>query len=338
MINNLQNTFIRCIASTLIMAFMILGLVGCSNAANLTDRVNRTADEPRTDSPMPGGWSNSRAPFANEREIFNIAMEGFDDLEYEPFLVTSQTIGGGFNYTFIAISVPAEPDAEIITIRVHLFNSAIGSDINPELKEVWLVEPADNGRFNDITKLYPVTANGDSGDEPSVVQSTPETVENTQEPTPEPTPDNPLAVYNRDGISLYYGMPKSEAEFILGQGEVTRFDSLIEYENGAVNILYREDTVVKIIVFYGGWQTSDGVEVNRTTTYELHQLYDFFEVFDRVHYILNFDQNLELITTNEAAPEWEYRVVFGPLSLGIEGRDIVEEIFIGDRMALLSMR
>jgi hypothetical protein len=95
-----------------------------------------------------------------------LQWQSSDDLEYEPFLVSSQTIGGGFNYTFIASSVPTEPGAEIITIRVHLFNSAIGSDINPELKEVWLVGPADNGRFTDITMLYPVTTNGDSGDEP----------------------------------------------------------------------------------------------------------------------------------------------------------------------------
>ena len=153
----------------LIIVFLVFGLAGCANIANIFDNVSHLTDEPgpsTDDYPMSGGWSGSRSPFANEREIFNIAMEGFDDLEYEPFLVSSQTIGGGFNYTFIANSVPAEPDAEIITIRVHLFNSAIGSDINPELKEVWLVEPADNGGFTGITKLYPVTTNSASEDEP----------------------------------------------------------------------------------------------------------------------------------------------------------------------------
>ena len=167
MVENPQNTFMRFIASILITAFMILVVVGCSSAANLTDCISRTADEPRTDSPMPGGWSNSRAPFANERELFNIAMEGFDDLEYEPFLVSSQTIGGGFNYTFVANLVPADPNAKITTIRVHIFNPATGSDINLELKEVWLVEPADNGGFTGITKLYPVTTNSASEDEPN---------------------------------------------------------------------------------------------------------------------------------------------------------------------------
>ena len=173
---------------------------------------------------------------------------------------------------------------------------------------------------------------------PDIVESTPDITESTPEPTPEPTPDNPLAVYDREGSSLHYGMTKSEAEFILGQGEETRFGSLIEYKNGAIQILYREDTVVKILVFSRGWQTSDGVEVNRTTTDQLHQLYDFIEINDRIIYALHFNQNLELIVMqNDATPEWEYIVDFGP-NLGMDGRDVIEIILIGDRMAFLTLQ
>jgi len=163
-----MNKRVKYIVIIVFFASIILGTLGCGNIANLIDGLNNTVDDPKTtndDDIMPGGWSNSRAPYANELEIFNIAMEGFDDLEYEPFLVTSQTIGGGFNYTFIANSVSTDPNAETATIRVHIFNPAIGSDIKPELTEVWLVEPADNGGFTGIIKLYPISTTNDSGNE-----------------------------------------------------------------------------------------------------------------------------------------------------------------------------
>jgi hypothetical protein len=141
---------------------MLFGLVGCANITGIIDNVinndNRFTDGPESDIdfPLAGGWSGSREPFANEREIFISAMAEFDDLGYEPFLVASQTIGGGFNYTFVANSVPVEPDDEITTIRVHIFLPATGHNINPELEEVWLVQPNDAGRFIGITKLYPI--------------------------------------------------------------------------------------------------------------------------------------------------------------------------------------
>jgi len=154
-----MNQRTRYISIILLAVFIVLGLVGCARVADLIGVISSEIVDPKADIddyPMPGGWSGSRPPFANEREIFNSAMAGFSDVEYEPFLVASQTIGGGFNYTFIASSVPAGPDAETTTIRAHIFYPGANPAADPELREVWEVTPTEDGRFISSVLLFPV--------------------------------------------------------------------------------------------------------------------------------------------------------------------------------------
>jgi len=155
-----MNRRTQCITVLVLIVFIVFGTTGCIDIARLINNLNNIEDEPKTTNDndiMPGGWSDLRMPYSNEIEMFNGAMAEFSEEVFEPFLVASQTIGGGFNYTFLARSVREGADEDIITIRVHIFYSGN----TPELMEIWDVVPGENGNYTGSVMLYPIITVGE---------------------------------------------------------------------------------------------------------------------------------------------------------------------------------
>jgi hypothetical protein len=138
---------------------VFIGTTGCFDIARPINNLNNTGDEskPTNDDIVSGGWSDSRFPYSNEIDMFNRAMAEFSEEVFEPFLVASQTIGGGFNYTFLASSETVGANEEKTTIRVHIFYSGN----TQELMEVWEVVPGENGSYTGSVMLYPVITVGE---------------------------------------------------------------------------------------------------------------------------------------------------------------------------------
>ncbi|MCL2422263.1 MAG: hypothetical protein FWD03_10435 [Defluviitaleaceae bacterium] len=82
---------------------------------------------------------------------------------------------------------------------------------------------------------------------------------------------NPLSVQNEDGDIIYFGMSRTAAEEILGEGELTA-PNMYAYQEGSFLLLYRDDTVVLIIVPEVGWRSPGGAAVDMMRN-DLHNLY-----------------------------------------------------------------
>ncbi|XPV69836.1 MAG: hypothetical protein ACNI25_04505 [Halarcobacter sp.] len=58
---------------------------------------------------MPGGWSKYHELTAEDRAVFDEALEGFSGVHYSPFLVSTQIVAGeNYKYKCEASKPPAE--------------------------------------------------------------------------------------------------------------------------------------------------------------------------------------------------------------------------------------
>jgi len=135
---------------------------------------------------------------------------------------------------------------------------------------------------------------------------------------------------------IYYGMSRDDAERILGAGAehsvVISGRNFYQYDDGDIAILYRNDSVVLVIVEVPGWSTPSGVEVGTTAT-RLHELYNFYLCPDIGCVLqLYFNYDMEPIDIFE---EWAYSIAFRT-ALDGEENEVVTVLSFGDFSA--SMR
>jgi hypothetical protein len=107
--------------SVLVVLVLSTGCEGKKDAENTS-----TANAPT----IQGGHSEIGPLSDNEREIFNLAVAGVDDVFYEPIRVSVQTVGMGFNYRFEATATPLTSDAEPYAVIVTIYKPF---DDEPEL-------------------------------------------------------------------------------------------------------------------------------------------------------------------------------------------------------------
>ena len=107
-----------------------------------------------TEPSKEGGTSGQRPVFEHDREIFYKALAGAGlDGEIEPTLVSYQTVGMGFNYSFSATAPPREPDTEPYSLSVGIFVS-VSAEVEPKLETVTEYVHARDGRLAQSTILY----------------------------------------------------------------------------------------------------------------------------------------------------------------------------------------
>jgi len=159
-----------------------------------------------------------------------------------------------------------------------------------------------------------------------------------------------LSIQNAQGNVIYYGMARSDVEYILGPGMSDYFDeesfganvvrSYFSFEEGGdMEIVYVDGHVVIVTVNEVlGWKTSSGIEVMVTTLEEVMDIHSFY-LYDRGwgEVILFFDHSMTPIHVEDPfEDDWEYAMAFlvRRQLYGVDGFvDVVVELSFGCNMA-----
>ena len=107
-------------------------LAGCAQQ-NASQSPTAVEDTQVDDSQMVGAFGEDRALTAEDREVFDKAMEGLMGVSYEPLLVSTQVVAG-LNYRFTAEATVVAPDAETTKVFIYIFQPL--GDEPPELVEI----------------------------------------------------------------------------------------------------------------------------------------------------------------------------------------------------------
>ena len=114
----------------LVMSVVLLSLVLLAGCAQ--QNANQSTQEAE-DSQMVGAFGEDRALTAEDRAVFDKAMEGLMGVSYEPLLVSTQVVAG-LNYRFTAEATVVAPDSEPTKVLIYIFQPL--GDEPPELVEI----------------------------------------------------------------------------------------------------------------------------------------------------------------------------------------------------------
>ena len=118
----------------LVIPVVLLSLVllaGCTQQnANQSPQAE---DSQVDDSQLVGAFGEDRALTAEDRAVFDEAMEGLMGVSYEPLLVSTQVVAG-LNYRFTAEATVVAPDAQPTKVFIYIFQPL--GDEPPELVEI----------------------------------------------------------------------------------------------------------------------------------------------------------------------------------------------------------